>query len=216
MARRITRKSMKQDEFVEAAFDAGEWLEENWRIVVIALAGVVGAVLIVLGFLSWRGARQAAAADRFAEGLALYEASPGEALGLFEEASSKAGGSLGDVADLYLGLSHLDSGNVADAGRVLQQVADGAANPVLAATARVNLAAALAASGETERAVSLYRELASAETAYYPKEMALLALGKLLIAHGRDGEAQGVLREVVDDYPQTASMTEAQTLLDGM
>ena len=40
MARRITRKSMKQDEFVEAAFDAGEWLEENWRIVVIALAGV--------------------------------------------------------------------------------------------------------------------------------------------------------------------------------
>jgi len=85
---------------------------------------------------------------------------------------------------------------------------------VLSATAKANLAAALAAAGEAERAESVWRELAAAENPYFPREMALLGLGKLLMAQDRVGEAQGVLREVVDDYPQTSSTAEAQALLD--
>jgi hypothetical protein len=209
---------MKQDEFVEAAFDAGEWLEEHWKTVLLAIAGAVGVVLIVLAFMSWRGARRAEAAEIFAEGLALYrDSSTTEALERFEQASAKAGGApLGDVATLYQGLSQWETGNASDACRLLDDVARGASNPVLSATAKANLASALAEAGEPERAESVWRELAAAETAYFPKDLALLGLGKLLIAEGRVGEAQGVLREVVDDYPQTASMTEAQALLDGI
>jgi len=216
MARRITRKSMKQDEFVEAAFDAGEWLEDNWKTVVIALAAAVVVVLVVLGFLAWRGARQAEAGDLFAEGLTLYrDSNPTEALGLFEEASDKAGGGpLADVATLYQGLAQLEVGNAAAALEPLDDVAKSTSNPVLSATAKANLAGALAAAGEAERAESVWRELAAAENPYFPREMALLGLGKLLIAEGRVGEAQGVLREVVDDYAQTSSTTEAQALLD--
>jgi hypothetical protein len=60
----------------------------------------------------------------------------------------------------------------------------------------------------------VWRELAAAQNPYFPRDIALVGLGKLLIAQGRAGEAEGVLREVVDDYSQTASSTEAQTLLD--
>ena len=216
MARRITRKSMKQDEFVEAAFDAGEWLEDNWKTVVIGLAAAVAVVLVVLGFLAWRGARQAEAGELLAEGLTFYrDSNPTEALGLFEEASDKAGGGpLADVATLYQGLAQLEAGNAAAALGPLDDVARSTSNPVLSATAKANLAGALAAAGETERAESMWRELAAAENPYFPREMALLGLGKLLMAQDRVGEAQGVLREVVDDYPQTSSTAEAQALLD--
>ena len=46
MTRRITRKEMKKDEFVETAVEASHWLEDNWQQVVkgaIAVAGTTGA-----------------------------------------------------------------------------------------------------------------------------------------------------------------------------
>ena len=97
---------------------------------------------------------------------------------------------------------------------LLDDVAGSSSNPVLAATAKANLASALADAGELERSESTWRELAAAPSAYFPKDMALLGLGKLLIDQGREGEARGVLQEVVDDFPQTSSMVEAQALLD--
>jgi tetratricopeptide (TPR) repeat protein len=216
MARRISRKSLKQDEFVEAAFDAGEWLEQNWKLVLVGVAAVVAVVLIVLGVFSWRAARVADANDLIAEGLTLYrDASAAEASALFEQASDKAGGApIGDVADLYQALSRLDQAEPAEASRLLDEVARVAPNPVLAATAKANLAYALMQAGEVERAEETWRELAAAPVAYFPKDLALLRLGKLLLEQGREGEAEGVLREVVDEFPQTSSTVEAQALLD--
>ncbi len=71
MARRISRKSMKQDEFVAAAFDAGEWLEKNWKSVALAIVGVLAAVLLVYAWMVWSARRLATAGEIFGEGYEL-------------------------------------------------------------------------------------------------------------------------------------------------
>lgn len=227
MARRISRKSMKQDEFIEAAFDAGQWLEENWKTVAMGVAAVVAAVLLGYAWMAWSARRASAAAAVFDEGYGLYTAAQvdgqatdpryGEALGHFEEAASRAGRApLSDVAILYQGLSHLRSGDPAQAVPEFERVAESTDNGVMRSTAKANLAEALSDNGEIDRAAEVWRELAAAETAYYPKEHALLNLGQLLAEAGRGTEARDVLREVVDDYSQTTSGRTAQTVLDGL
>ena len=49
--KRMTRKELlKGDEIREAAFDAGHWIEENWRMVV----GILGAVAVIAAaVISW-------------------------------------------------------------------------------------------------------------------------------------------------------------------
>ena len=226
MARRISRKSMKQDEFVAAAFDAGEWLEEHWKSVALAIVGVIAAVLLVYAWMVWSARRLATAGEIFGEGYEMYsvartDAEPSdpryaETQGRFEEAAARAGrGPFSDVAVLYQGLTHMLSGDPAEAVSEFEEVADRTTNPVMRSTARANLAEALSASGEIDRAAELWRELAAAEPPYYPPDHALLNLGKLLAGAGRESEAQEVFRDVVADYPRNTSGTTAQALLDG-
>ena len=43
MAKRIPKEDLKHDEFVEAAFDFGRWLEEHWAKVALSVGTAVFA-----------------------------------------------------------------------------------------------------------------------------------------------------------------------------
>ena len=61
MAQRISRKELKHDEFVEKAFDFGEWLEENWK----TAAGYAGlAAVLIVAILGWRACTAASTPKR--------------------------------------------------------------------------------------------------------------------------------------------------------
>jgi len=229
MARRITRKSLKQDEFVEAAFDAGVWLEQHWRKVALGVVVVAAAVAVGIGVRLWNTARARAASEMFDEGYVLYRdaaesgpagatlttASLSDALGRFHDTAQRAGGKpLGEVALLYEGLAHMQSGNPSEAGPRFEEVAERASNPVLRSAARANLAQALAASGDVDRAIATWTELSEADPPYYPADHAVLHIAKLMVGAGRSAEAVEVLRDLVAEYPQTSSAVAGQALLD--
>jgi tetratricopeptide (TPR) repeat protein len=228
MAQKITRKSLKQDEFVEAAFDAGEWLERHWRKVAVAAAGVVAVVLAGFAWAAWGAHRRAEASRLLGEGFDLVReagsaaAAPGgssrdryaEAMDRFGQAARKAGRSpLREVAETYRGMVLLRRGDYAEASRVFEEVAGRTSNPALAETATAALAEAAGAATDAERAERLWRQLGESKDGFFPADLALLKLGQLFRERGRTEEARKVLQDLVDRYPQGAAAGEARQVL---
>jgi tetratricopeptide (TPR) repeat protein len=224
MAQRFSRKTLKEDEFVEAAFDLGHWIERHWRRMAIAAGAVVAVVLIAAAWASWTAHRREAAGALFGEGFDLLrEAEAGgeasrdkyaQALSRFEEAAAKAGGSpLGEVVQFYRGVTLLRRGDAAEAARVLEEVAGKSSNPVLSSSAQATRAGALEAAGDAAQAEQLWRELSQSKEGIFPPDVALLSLGRLLQGQGRASEARQLFQQVVDDHPQSASAMEARRLL---
>ena len=57
MPRRVTRKMMKEDEFVSFFDEFAHWFNANWRLVAAGLGVVVVVVLVWWGASAWSGSR---------------------------------------------------------------------------------------------------------------------------------------------------------------
>jgi tetratricopeptide (TPR) repeat protein len=162
MARRLTRKEMKHDEFVETAWEAGAWLEENWQTAAKVAAAVVVVGAIALFWWWYTTNSKAQAADLLAEGIAAYgEAAADDfadtagveaALQIFEQSIDKAESSpAGRSASYYRGVALIQLGRVDEAIEALEELTSKDLPPTLAANTRVILADALASSGQAGR-----------------------------------------------------------------
>jgi tetratricopeptide (TPR) repeat protein len=219
---KISRKDLKKDEFVEAAFDLSHWLEENWRAllrVVVPVLVVAAAVAVWIGVSARAGER-----NRKQLALAMHEYQKIEqdgfidldrlagVLDAFETGADKLGGSpAGQVARYYRGVTLHKLGRTDEAIEALESVETEADLPTLSA-AKTLLANLLVESGQSERAVSLLEELAKGETAY-PADMALLQLGRIRRDQGSEEEARATWSRVVDEYPDGVAAQEASRLL---
>ena len=224
MARRISRKEMKHDEFVETAVEAGHWLEENWPMVVkgaIALA----VLAAVIGFVFWQLARSRDQAEELlARGIGLYQqaettgfALAGDleaALALFEESAGKTGsGAAGQSARYYQGASLLQLGRADEAVDVLEALSAESLPPTLASSTQVLFAEALASGGQIERAIEQLQTVADTPDSIYPPEQALLRLAQVYADEGEAEQAREVLRRITQQYPQSAAAMEANSRL---
>jgi tetratricopeptide (TPR) repeat protein len=227
MADRISRKTIKQDEFIDAAFDAGAWIEKHWRTAVAVVAAAAALLLVVAAWNWWSARRTTEVSNLLAEGLRLYvgapESGPGpaapryaDALPILEEASRKGGNSApGRVASFYRGATLLRLGRAAEAIPVLDGVASSAPERTLADGARALLAEAQAKAGDLEKARATYRSLADTPGAAFPPDVALLQLARLYEERGRTREARETLQEIVTKYPQGGVSGEARARLQG-
>ncbi len=225
MARRISRKSIKQDEFIEGAFEAGVWIEKHWKTVAAGVGAALALLLIVAMWSWWSGRRSDEVGRLLAEGIQLYSgpqsgASGGgrysEALPIFEKAA-RLGKSLpsGKVAAFYQGATLLRLGRAKEAIPILEEVSGSGADRALTDTARTMLAEAYAKAGETDKAAAAYRKIADESAAFFPPDMALLQLSKLYEERGRPQEARQVLQEIVTKYPQGPAAADARARLEG-
>jgi tetratricopeptide (TPR) repeat protein len=232
MARRVSRKSMKQDEFIDGASEAMAWIEKHWRSVAAGVGAAIVLVLIVAAWSWWAGRRDAEAGRLLSEGIYLYSgqqsdpaaASQGasgtgryaEALPLFEKAANLAKRSArGRVAEFYRGATLLRMGRSAEALPILEEVAASAGDRPLADSARGMLAEAYGKAGDIEKAAAQYRKLADEPGAAFPPDMALLQLSRVYEDHGRTQEARQVLQEILTKYPQGSTGAEAKSRLEG-
>jgi TolA-binding protein len=229
MAQKISRKDLKHDELVEAAFDLGEWIQKHRRNLLIG-GGAAVAVLVIAGaWLAWSAKSEAAAKEAFAEGLRLYGATdsrtsvaqapkaadyPG-ALAAFEKAARSGGSSsVGRVAELYRGATLLRMGRAGEAAPVLEEAARSLDDRRASNSAKALLAQAYEASGSDDRAATVLRELATDKSGY-PADLALLDLARLLRKQGKLDEARQALQDLLARYPQSERAVEARALLEG-
>jgi tetratricopeptide (TPR) repeat protein len=225
MSRGLTKKQIKKDEFMEAATDAGEWLEENWKTVLLWAAGLIVLALLFTGWHFMSKARDAAAQDLLGQGMQVFSAAaePGtgttedynRAIDLFQQTSDKAGsGSAGEVADLYRGIALARTGRNHEAIPVLKDLGDKAHHPLVGQTARAVLAGIHESNGDYDQAEVIYLELSIETTGVYPPAQALLNAGLARFSMGRDAEARELLEGIIRDYPQSAAAAQASRLLE--
>jgi TolA-binding protein len=228
MAQKISRKELKHDEFVDAAFDLGDWIQKNWRNLAYGAGAVVAVALVVGGYFAWSASGARKAKGALAEGMRLYGATEqgapaggvapapdyAGALAAFERAG-KAGGksSVGRIAEMFRGAALLRLGRPAEAVPVLEAVTRSADREV-ANSARALLAQAYEASGNGDGAEAVLREL-SQEKSGYPGDVALLDLARLQRKQGKAEESTRTLQDLMTRYPQSARASEARSMLEG-
>jgi predicted negative regulator of RcsB-dependent stress response len=219
MARRITRKQIKHDEFVEGVDRAAHWVEENARTVVLAVVGVVIVAAAILGLRFWRASGQADAAMTLARGQAALQgavvspeqarpddiltptfASDAErlasALDSFRDAAGATWSSAKPVARLYEAIALERSGDRSGARALLGEILPDVAEPRSLAALAAGYAAQLALEdADWGAAEAGYRELMDRHPAY-PDALARLGLARSLAGAGRVDEARRMLRDI--------------------
>jgi TolA-binding protein len=224
MAKRITRKQMKHDEFVEATFDFAHWLEEHWAKVALWVGLVVLTVLAVVSWQAWAQRKAGQAMDLLAQGIDRYEQAESDGftdstglaslLETFDRVSRSAPDGAGQVARFYRGATLFRLERLDEARSELQQVvAESGPSVTVGATARVLLAQVEVAAGRIDEAVSVLRGLADDPAAVIPAPQALLELGRVQSRAGRTEQARAQWQRILDEYPESLAATEARSLL---
>ncbi len=214
---RVSRRELKEDEFIHGFEETLEFLEEQ-KATLIALALVVVLGAGALGSLWWYGRRQearasialgrgleifsapiranpAAAPDAFGPSFASekekYEAAQREFARLRREFS---GTTVAVIAKHYEALALVQLGEQDKGIGMLEEVSR-AANRERAAVAKLHLGSLYEKSGRVEDARKLYRALAADPTLSVPRPVALLALADSL-AGTSPAEARNLYEEV--------------------
>lgn len=225
MSRGLTKKQIKKDEFMEAATDAGEWLEDNWKTVLIWAGGLAVLALLISGWHFMSKSRDAAAQDLLGQGMQVFSAAAesgtgttdeyDRAIDLFLQASDKAGsGSAGPVADLYRGIALARTERKDEAIAVLEDLGGKTGHPLVGQISRAVLAGIHESNGDYEQAEAIYLELSTETSSVYLPAQALLNAGLARLSMGREAEARELLEGIVRDYPQSAAAAQASRLLE--
>ncbi len=223
MVRRLTKKEIKKDEFMEVATDAGEWLENNWRQVLGWAGGLAVLALVFAGWHFYGESREAKAQALLGQGIEAFRAASDPMTGtvddyqraadLFLEAADKSGSvETEKVADLYRGISLARSGRGDEAIPLLEETAGSGAGLVVTQTAEAALADLYERLDRFEEAEKIYLQLAAEENGVYPPAQALLNAGLDRKAMGRDEEAKKLFEGILQDYPQTAAAAQVRKM----
>jgi tetratricopeptide (TPR) repeat protein len=220
MSRDLTRKKLKQDEFVESVFSIEQWVEDHWRTLARWTGGIAAVALIASGWLWWSGRRADEAHRLFGDAFKEFNAAStaaapaegyGKALALFEQSADLSGGAAAWSADFYRASSLLELERVDEAIGILERLEGNAPNGTLAAGARMQLANAYEQVGRNDEAIDTLRTVADGEGGYTPS--ALLRMGTLLLEAGRDDEAREALKDLTERYPASGAATDGRRVL---
>ena len=238
----IERHKLKENEFARTVAHAREVLDTRKRDLTTALIVLVVAVAAVSGFVWWRQTRDAGANDLLASAIAVYDApvvpiaapAPGSpaplpqpgtftteqeklqaALPKFREAADRYPTSgPGLVAKFHLAGILAALGQYPEAERTFQDVVSKGNNTIYARTARLGLADTQVAQGKYDSAISIYTELSRDTTSQIPVDSVLMQLGRAYARAGRKEEAARTFGRIVQEFPQSLYVTDAQHELD--
>jgi TolA-binding protein len=225
MARRLTRKELlKHDEVLDAAVDAGHWLEAHWKTLAVAVAVAVLAFFSAIAWRSLSTQREERAADRLAGAIAefarLESAGFGDRTALestratFQEVADDTAGIAGLTARYYQGTVSFHLGSFDEAAVTLEQVArDDAAPATLRASAQGMLARARLAAGRTDDAIAALQALVDDVAGVAPAPQVLQRIARLQAEAGRMDEARATWQRIVDEFPSNPAAETAREQL---
>jgi predicted negative regulator of RcsB-dependent stress response len=213
MGRRITRKQLKQDEFVSIADAVFRWLADNWRPVVLGVSAISIATLLWWAGDRWSSSRSDAAS------YALYQAVP-PALGApaadpgaedGEEAKTKLNDVIdrhgrsdqADVARIYLARILIDEGDL-EAGRdLLVDVMGRHSGDAIGRAAALDLVHIRIATGQGAEVAQELEAVVTGTDRRLPKDAALHQLGELYLREADSERAREYFQKLVDEFPES-------------
>lgn len=220
MPRRVTRKMMKQDEFVSLFDEVAHWFSDNWRPVVAGLGVVVLVVLVWWGAGAWSSSRGEDAsyllhrAERALEGDGTVPGSVDAAEPLLREVVDRYGRThQADVARLYLARVELGRGETEKAQETLRKLANQRPGTAIGSTAMLDLLHLRIAAGQGAEVASELQAMVSAAEPALPRDTALYELGMLLVREERATEARDQFDRLVKEFPESPYRFVAQQKL---
>jgi TolA-binding protein len=230
------RHHLKQNEFAVTTGKVIEGFQEHRsRIGVIAVAVVV-MLLIAGGFFYWR--KQQADRAGAALGIAMATAEspvsgtptlPGvspagtfgteaersdAAIKAFTEVSANHAGTAAGVAATYhLAGELLKAGKPQEAEQRFRSVADSGSD-LYAPLARLGIAEAQTSAGQYDQAIATLTDIAAARDGLVPADAVLMQLARTHLKAGKPVEARAAFKRIVDEFPTSTYLSEAQQQLD--
>ena len=233
MSRRLTRRQIKQDQFVSLVDRAAHWLTGNWRQAAIGLG-----VPLALALLYWAGAallasRTIAASRALTGALETYNAPVGTSIpattkvffATDQERLNAAEKSFDRIARRYwltpqarlarLHLANIASqrGDNAKAIRLLSELADSRKADPVVAQAMLSLIRLRVATGDAQAVVADLEAMAEGTDPRLPRDVALYQLAQLREREGRQDEATRLYRKLVETYTESPYLYEARQRL---
>jgi len=214
----------KDNEFLEAAFDLGQWFERHWKSVARGAGVFVVIAILIALFFGFKQQKIKQATRALEAGTAAFNKAAqsqfgdvdamADALVFFEEAEAKAGSSApGPLATYYRGVTLYRLGRTEEAVEALEGfVAQADGEDPLDWAGRALLAQVYVDSGNTGRAIELL-EAVTGEDSEYPVEHALLQLGLIQQQAGDTAAARKSWQRIVDEFGTSSTAGQAMTLL---
>lgn len=231
------RHELKKNEFANVVLGATDTLAERGKLIGGVVAAVLALIIVVGAVMAWR-ARQANEAGALL-GVAMATATgpivpaptaPGAAQtpGTFpsEQARAEAaiaafnaviaeapGSEAARTAAYYVASELMAAGRYEEAERAFAEVVANEGGSVRGQTARLGQAEALVALGRTEEALAIYNELAANRDGDLPADAILIQLARTSERAGLTAEARAAYQRVVDEFPDSLYVTDAQQQL---
>lgn len=233
MARRLTRKQIKKDEFVTVIDRATHWLGQNWRQAAMGLGGAVLVGLVYWGVTAFLASRATSAGEALGRALETYNAPVGAAApadakitfateaertnaaeqGFKQLASRYRLTPQARMARLYLARIAADRGDLAGARKQLESLARKRSGEPVVRMAMLDLVRLRVASGEGEQVVADLEAMAAGKDPRLPADLALRELARLWERAGKPEQAGKALRRLVDEHSDSPFAAEARQQL---
>jgi predicted negative regulator of RcsB-dependent stress response len=209
MGRRITRKQLKQDEFVSTVDTFMRWFADRWRPFAIGLAAV--CALIMLWWVAGRWSASRADQASYALYQAVTAADEAERTGeiavaeeRLQEAIDRHGSSdQADMARVYLSRIKMQQGDVETARALLVEVADRHGGDSIGRVATLDLVRLRVGTGQAAEVAQQLEAMVIGQDLSLPRDAALFELGELLVREQEPERARGYYQRLVDEFPES-------------
>jgi len=209
MGRRITRKQLKQDEFVSTVDTFMHWFADKWKPFAYSLIAVCAVIMIWWVAGRWSSSRSNQAS--FALHQAVMAADDAERTGdvataaqHLQEAVDEYGRSdQGDMARVFLSRIKLQQGEVETARALLVEVTNRHAGDSIGRVATLDLVQLRVATGQAAEVALELEEMVVGVNESLPRDVALYELGELFVREQDPERARGYYQRLVDEFPES-------------
>ena len=223
MGRRITRKQLKEDEFVSTVDRLIRQFGEYWKQAVAALGALLVVVFVWWAVAQWSGSQADAASAKLAEAVSTYEEAVAQG-GTGDIAAAEAGFNevvdqygrtvSADIARLYQARIKLGKGQTDEAKTILVRLADRHEGDPLGRLAALDLVRLRTASGQGAEVAVELEKMVVGRDARLPRDVALFELGEVFVAEQKPDQAREYYQKLVDEFPESPYVSQARQRLN--
>ena len=219
MGRRITRKQLKQDEFISTGDSVMRWVIANWRPFVFGLGALC---LVILAW--WAGTRFTSSRSEHASYL-LHQATTAVDAAVQGGDAAAAEQKLQEVIDRYGRTEQadtarilkarlmIDRGDRDGARALLVEVSDRRGGDAIGRVATLDLVHLQITTGQATEVVPQLEAMVLGEDVRLPRDVALYELGELFVATQDPGRARSYYQRLVDEFPESPYRAQASQRL---
>lgn len=220
MGRRITRKQLKQDEFVSTMDTVIHWMSDKWRPILMGLGAVCLVILLWWLGSTWSRSRahQASyqlyqAVNAYQQGLAGDQSATGpeSAEAMLQQTIDRFPNSdQADIARVYLARLHMSRNDLERARDLLVDVVDRRRNNAVGRVAALDLVQLRVATGQGAEVAQELEAMVASPDRGLPRDAALFQLGELYVHQNELERARQYYQKLVEEFPESPYINRAR------